>query len=278
MASAPYSPFYKRLREAVERESGKTLNQDPNLMKTWYLSSYEYSEDEFDNCACGKKNIKHLYYMRTKALREDGPQLLVGSECVNQFDAPKAIELMNLLEKGISVEFMGCEDNNLIFKVFSENRKNYIKKLFPKIFNENEFLSVPDSERVVQHDDQVEQTVGQLFLKSWEPDEDPVEIFIWKFIKKRMKSKNTIIIDGKAWTMKPTSSILSKYVNQCPFCRENFVVKKTMIIPCERRHETKWICSKHSNTTPNKEDWSQPTKQGQWQFIEHLMYGVWIWD
>ena len=91
MASKSYSPYYKRLREAVERESAKTFEEDPGLMKTWYLSSYEYSEDEFEKCACGKKNIKHLYYMRTKALMEDGPQLLVGSECVNQFDAPKAI-------------------------------------------------------------------------------------------------------------------------------------------------------------------------------------------
>ena len=49
-----------------------------------------------------------------KALREDGPQLLVGSECVNQFDAPKAIELMNLLEKGISVESVQCE-NSILF-------------------------------------------------------------------------------------------------------------------------------------------------------------------
>lgn len=125
---------------------------------------------------------------------------------------------------------------------------------------------------------EVEQTVGQLFLKSWKPDEDPVEMFIWRFQKKRMKSKNTIIIDGEAWTMKPTSCVTSKYVNQCPFCKENFVVKKTMIIPCERRHKTKWICFKHSFTPRNKEAWSPPAKQGKWVFIEELMYGVWMRD
>ena len=220
MTSKSYSPYYKRLREAVERESAKTFEEDPGLMKTWYLSSYEYSEDEFEKCACGKKNIKHLYYMRTKALREDGPQLLVGSECVNQFDAPKAIELMNLLEKGISAEFVGCEKDNLVFKVCTNNRRNCLRELFPNLFNDSGLLIVQDSARVVKNNDKIEQTVGQLYLKSMKPDEEPVEMFIWRFQKKRMKSKNTIIIDGSAWTMKPTTYFPSKYGNRCPFCQK----------------------------------------------------------
>ena len=94
------------------------------------------------------------------------------------------------------------------------------------MFNENGFVSVPDYERVVQRVDQVEQTLGQLCLQSWKPDEDPVEIFIWRFKKKRMKSKNTIIIDGEACTIKPMSRVPLKYVNQCPFCLEHFFVSR----------------------------------------------------
>ena len=180
--------------------------------------------------------------MRTKALREKGPQLLVGSECVNQFDAPKAIELMNLLEKGISAEFVGCENNNLVFKVCTKKRGNYLRGVFPSLFNDDGFISVQDSERIVKKRDKVEQTVGQLFLKSLRPDEDPVDIFIWRFQKKRMKSKNTIIIDGVAWTMKPSTCFESKYRNRCPVCQELF-----LIMPCQRNDGTKWICYKHSD-------------------------------
>ena len=58
--------------------------------------------------------------------------------------------------------------------------------------------TIQDSERVVKKKDKMEQTVGQLLLKTLKPDED---IFIWRFEKQRIKSKNRIIIDGEDWTM-----------------------------------------------------------------------------
>ena len=250
-----YTPYYHRLRDAVEKQSSSTVERDPDLFQKWYLFSYIYEEgDAHHECACGKKNIKHLFYMKMRG--RDGPEILVGSECVNQFKVPKAVELMNLLERGLSVEFVKRINDKMVYKVckLGASRKKVLVKMFPGLFHKG-FIIVKDSENVVKRDDQVEQLIGQLYLKAIDPNENPVKFFIWRFERKRMKSKNAIIIarliDGviykAVWTMKPLRyPWISNRPNECPVCKQSFQPGVTSIIPAERRGERDiWICAKH---------------------------------
>ena len=185
--------------------------------------------------------------------REDS-EILVGSECVNQFTVPKAVELMNLLERGLSVEFVKrTNDDKMVYKVgrLGKSRKKALVKMFPGLFNAHGFIIVKDSENVLKTEDQIEELIGQLYLKAVDPDPDvnPVDFFIWRFERKRMKSKNSIIIHGDVWTMKRLRDpYISKYRNPCPIpeCTVWFQPGVTSIIPCERYGEkTKFICATH---------------------------------
>ena len=246
----PYSPYYHRLRAAVEQKASSTFEADPNLFQKWYLSHYMYEEGDARECACGKKNIKNLFFMKMRGRKD--LEILVGSECVNQFKVPKAVELMSLLEKGIAVEYVkrGHDDKKL-YKIsrLGASRRRFLKKMFPELFKDSNHIVVRDAKKVLKRDEKVEQLLGQLYLKAIDPDENHVEFFIWRFEKKRMKSKNSIIIDRKVWTMKRLRyPCISKWDNPCPVqdCTAYFQPGVTSIIPCERDGENdKWICASH---------------------------------
>ena len=182
-----------------------------------------------------------------------GPQILVGSKCIDQFKTQRAVELMNLLERGLSVEFKKrTNDNHMIYKIcrLGPSRKEALIKMFPGLFHARArgFITVKDTERVLKRGDQIEQLIGQLYLKAVVAH-NPVDFFIWRFERKRMKSKNSIIIDGDVWTMKRLRyPYISKYPYPCPLqeCTARFRPGVTAIIPCERvGQKPKWICASH---------------------------------
>ena len=81
MAGGSSSPYYKRLLERVEEVSGTTLIKDPDLMTRWFLHRYEESREE-QKCVCGKKNIKHLFFMRMQSARDDDERELLVCQSV----------------------------------------------------------------------------------------------------------------------------------------------------------------------------------------------------
>ena len=61
--------------------------------------------------------------MRMQSARDDDErELLVGSECVNQFDEPRAVALRSLLSRGRAVEFVRRDGDPWCVFIFFQKR------------------------------------------------------------------------------------------------------------------------------------------------------------
>ena len=255
MASGSSSPYYKRLLERVEEVSGTTLIKDPDLMTRWFLHRYEVSREE-QECVCGKKNIKHLYFMRMKSARDDGDsELLVGSECVNQFKEPRAVALMNLLSRGVAVEFIKREAGRwLVFKLRTKAGQNMFREHFPEAMDDGYKISMEDRDKKVQRGHSQAGVQGKMKLKL-DLDEEFTNFFIIEFtvtkLLKRVKEapwSTMLTIDGIRYSAAPRRNMLSKYPSYCKMCQKQYVVGDSRIMPCDAtngRGKTLWVCYSH---------------------------------
>ena len=250
-------PYFKKLLAEVERASGSKLQVDPNLMKKWFLHRYDDDGDDLHSCICGKTNIRYLYFMRLKAHTDQASsELLVGSECVKQFDAPESVALMQFLEKGISVQFISREsslsEDELVFKINTKKWKDVMRKFFPNIIDENDTIRIEDPNSKVDKKTQAGEW-GILRMKS-DLGEKPWDFYIMEFdikgSRKRVSYEGApkkLTIYGKVWRPNPKYNMISKFRNPCKFCGNTIEAGKTRIMPCnnEGSQQTLWICYQH---------------------------------
>ena len=215
-------------------------------MQRWTLYGENYEESGDSSCICGKKNIKHLNFLCHTVT---GNMIIVGSECIKQFGvSTRDVELMNLEERGLSVEFVMRDDEVLIFRVIriGNGRTETWANFFPG-FMENTFIAVEDRDNVLEADDQVAQTTtGQLCLKPADPANNSSNFLIVSFDRKDFR-RDEIKISGKVWAMSPPPGPhIAEFEGTCPVCKADFIVGKTSIIPCLRAdRRKKWICAWH---------------------------------
>ena len=255
MAGGSSSPYYKCLLKRVEEASRTTLIKDPDLMTRWFLHRYEESREE-QECECGKKNIKLLYFMRMKSARDDGDrELLVGSECVNQFNEPRAVALRNLLSRGVAVEFVRRDPGRwCVFKLRTQGGQNMLHEHFPEAMDTSYKITVEDRDTKVKRGHCQAGVQGKLKLKS-DLDEESTNFFIVEFtvtkLLKRVKEapwSAKVTIDGIRYTASPRRNMLSKYSTNCGVCGAQYVVGESRIMPCDPtigRGKTIWVCYSH---------------------------------
>ena len=220
------------------------------MMNKWTEYDYKYEDSGNFVCICGKKNIKHLHFLRHTV---NGQIIIVGSECINQFGSNlRDLELMNLEERGLGAEFVMRDQEVVIYRLIKvgRSRKAFLDKCFPKLIDNNcGFIAVEDRDAVLVGKDQVAHITGQLCLKPADPDHKSSHFLIVSFDRKDFK-KDEIMIYGKEWTMSPLRTPhLAQYKGTCPVCNATFIEGKTSIIPCIRTgRQKKWICSWHEDS------------------------------
>ena len=122
------SPYYQKLVSRVREKTEEHLNLKPGFLKNfevekimkdyYYLHEYEQSETSH-TCTCGKTGIKNLYWMKIlpKYQKENEP-ILVGSECIKQFNDAKSVALIHLMEKGKELDTEELLENNFWLATF----------------------------------------------------------------------------------------------------------------------------------------------------------------